>query len=203
MYRPSSFAETDRETLYAVIRANPFGILISLLDGAPCITHLPFVLDGDRLLAHMARANPQWRGFADGSEALCVFQGPHAYVSPRWYVREKAVPTWNYVAVHVHGAPRLVVDPGECRAMQRRLVAEFETGVEAPWSMDVLPASYLDAQMQAIVNFEIPVDRIEGIFKLNQNRIPADRAGVMAALQSSPREHDRAIAALMAEREGR
>jgi len=201
MYRPSHYAETDRETLHSVIRENPFGILVSLLDGAPCATHLPFVLDGDRLLAHMARANPQWQGFSDGVEVLCIFHGPHAYVSPRWYTREKAVPTWNYVAVHVYGAPRIVEDPAECRAMQERLVAEFEAGADAPWSMDGLPGSYLSGMMQAIVNFEVPLTRIEGKFKLSQNRTAADRAGVVAALRSSPRETDRATADLMTARE--
>lgn len=201
MYSPPNFAEDDRQTLDAVIRANPFGLLISMLDGAPCATHLPFLLDGGRLCAHMARANPQWQGFAAGSEALCIFQGPHAYVSPSWYTREKAVPTWNYVAVHVRGVPRIIEDAHECRAMQQRLVAEFEAESETPWSMEGLPESYLAGQMQAIVNFEIPVTRIDGKFKLNQNRTAEDRAGVIAALRESPREADRATAELMAARE--
>lgn len=201
MYCPTNFVEDDRQTLDAVIRANSFGLLVSTLDGAPYATHLPFMLDGDRLLAHMARANPQWQGFEAGTEVLCIFQGPHAYVSPNWYAREKAVPTWNYVAVHVHGVPRIVDDPSECLAMQRRLVAEFEAGSETPWTMDGLPESYLAVQLRAIVNFEIPVTRIEGKFKLNQNRTAEDRAGVIASLRKSPLDSDRATAKLMAARE--
>ncbi|MGH6617911.1 MAG: FMN-binding negative transcriptional regulator, partial [Alphaproteobacteria bacterium] len=101
MYLPPYFEETDRETLYGVIRDNNFGLLITTVDGAPFATHLPFLLEGDRLVAHMARANPQWRGFERGGEVLCVFQGPHGYVSPRWYAGTRLVPTWNYVAVHI------------------------------------------------------------------------------------------------------
>ena len=201
MYSPPYYVEDDRETLGAVIRSNPFGLLVSTRDGEPEVTHLPFVLEGGRLIAHMARANPQWRGFDGETEALCIFQGPHAYVSPRWYARKKAVPTWNYVAVHIHGVPRIADDPDECLEMQRRLVAEFESGAESPWTMDSLPESYVADMMRAVVNFEIPVTRIQGKFKLNQKNTAEDRAGVIAALRNGKDESSRATAALMAVRE--
>lgn len=201
MYMPPYFDESDRETLYRVIRDNNFGVLVTAAGGAPFATHLPFLLEGDTLVAHMARANPQWQSFEQGAEALCVFQGPHAYVSPRWYAGTRLVPTWNYVAVHVYGRPRIVSDPAAARAQQARLVAAHEAGAERPWTMDGLPESYLSGQLRAIVTFEVPVERIEGKFKLNQNRTAEDRAGVVAALRRSRRPGDREMAELMAARE--
>lgn len=201
MYLPPHFEETDRETLYGVIRDNNFGLLITAVDGAPFATHLPFLLEGDRLVAHMARANPQWSGFEQGGEALCVFQGPHGYVSPRWYAGTRLVPTWNYVAVHIYGRPRIVADPAAVRDQQARLVAAHEAGAEKPWTMDGLPESYVTGQLRAIVTFEMPIERIEGKFKLNQNRTAEDRVGVVAALRRSARPGDNELAELMAARE--
>lgn len=201
MYMPPYFEETDRATLYRVIRENNFGLLVTSAAGAPFATHLPFLLEGDRLLAHMARANQQWRCFEQGAEALCVFGGPHAYISPRWYAGTRLVPTWNYVAVHVYGRPRIVADPAAVRDQQARLVAAHEAGAERPWTMDGLPESHLAGQLRAIVAFEVPIERIEGKFKLNQNRTAEDRAGVVAALSGSPRAGDREMAALMTARE--
>ncbi|MDH5411764.1 MAG: FMN-binding negative transcriptional regulator, partial [Alphaproteobacteria bacterium] len=99
MYVPKHFAGEDRAAMDAVIRDNPFGLLVGALDGSPYATHLPFLLDGDRLLAHFARANPHWKSIDGKTEMLAVFSGPHAYVSPRWYEAQQAVPTWNYAAV--------------------------------------------------------------------------------------------------------
>lgn len=201
MYLPPYFAEDDREILYSVIRENSFGVLVTKTDGAPLATHLPFLLEGGKLVAHMARANPQWEAFDSDAEVLCIFHGPHGYISPNWYVTKKAVPTWNYVAVHVYGTPRIVDDPAVALAMQERLVAAHEAGSPSPWAMEGQPDGYIDGQLRAIVNFEIPIARIEGKFKLNQNRKPEDRAGVIAALRASPRAGDRELADLMAGRE--
>lgn len=201
MYLPPYFAEDDREILYSVIRDNNFGVLVTTVDGAPLASHLPFLLEGDTLVAHMARANPQWEAFKSGAEVLCIFHGPHGYISPNWYVSKKAVPTWNYVAVHVYGTPRIIDDPAAALAMQERLVAAHEAGSTTPWSMDGLPDAYIEGQLRAIVNFEIPIARIEGKFKLNQNRKPEDRAGVIAALRESPRAGEQELADLMAGRE--
>ena len=201
MYLPPHYAETDCEALYGVIRDNNFGLLITTDDGVPFATHLPFLLEGDRLIAHMARANPQWRSFERGEEALCVFQGPHAYVSPRWYVATQRVPTWNYVAVHVYGKPRIIDEPAAVRAQQERLVAAHEAGAAKPWSMAGLPENYVTGMLRAIVTFEVPIARIEGKFKLSQDKPAEDRAGVITALAESGREGDRQTAALMASRE--
>src|SRR5262249_51748683 len=110
LYVPSHFAEHNRDLLLGVVRAHPFGILTSIVDGSLMATHIPFVIEGDKLHAHVARANPHWRAFDGKTEALAVFSGPHAYVSPTWYAKRPAVPTWNYVAVHVSGKPTLIDD---------------------------------------------------------------------------------------------
>ena len=201
MYIPGHFAEDDRATLYDVIRRNSFGILTSQVDGRPFATHLPFLLDGDTLVAHMARANPHWRGFAGGGEVLCVFSGPHAYVSPSWYAAENVVPTWNYVAVHAYGTPEIVDDAGSAYGDQQRLVDEFESGFANPWALQDRDRGYIDGMIRAIVNFRIPIARIEGKFKLSQNRDAADRARVIDALATADDPAARDTAALMRSRE--
>jgi len=206
MYVPEIFAETDRVALLDFIRATGWGYLVGVIDGVPFASHLPFLLDGEpgneKLVAHVARANPHWRSFGDGArEQLVIFSGPHAYVSPRWYASVKAVPTWNYTAVHVYGVPRIVDDPAAVHAAQKRLVDFYESGAEAPWRMEDVEADYIAGMLRAIVCFEIPVGRMEGKFKLSQNRKPEDRAGVITALTQSPDEGGRKIAGLMASRE--
>ncbi len=201
MYLPRHFAEDYRATLHDFIRQNSFGILMSQVEGKPFATHLPFLLDGDTLVAHMARANPHWRAFAAGEEMLCVFTGPHAYVSPRWYAAENAVPTWNYAAVHVYGTPEIIDDPDAAYADQKRLVAEFEAGADAPWSLDDRDPEYVAGMIRAIVNFRIPVSRIEGKFKLSQNRDGQDRARVIDALSQSADQAERDTAEMMRNRE--
>ena len=197
MYIPSAFRADDRAALYELIERHGFGTLVTVLDGAPFATHLPFVLDRGRgvLLGHVARANPHWRAFDGAAEALVIFQGPHAYVSPSWYATAPAVPTWNYAAVHVYGVPRLL-DEAELRDLLDRLVSRYEAGRERPWTMD-LPPDYLRKMLQAIIGFEVPIERIEGKFKLNQNRSSEDRAGVIAALSAGGAE-ERALAEFMA-----
>ncbi len=205
MYVPEHFAESDRETLLETIREIGFGLLVGTVEGRPFATHLPFLVEGapgeERLVAHMARANPHWRAFAAGHEALAVFQGPHAYVSPRWYESANAVPTWNYVAVHIYGVPRIVDNPERAYAAQRRLVEHYEAGRARPWRIEELDRAAARAMLRAIVNFEMPIARIEGKFKLSQNRTAADRKGVVAALEAEGDAGARAVAALMAARE--
>lgn len=205
MHIPSAFEETRRETLFDLIEANPFAPLVGVAGGAPVATHLPFLLDraagpGGTLYAHMARANPHWRAFDGTAEALAVFSGPHAYVSPRWYAPGNAVPTWNYAVVHAWGTPRIVDDLAAVRRQQEALVAAFE-GPEG-WRMDGQPAAYLDAMLEAIVAFEIPLARLEGKFKLSQNRPEGDRRRVADALAAGEDGNGRALAALMRTREG-
>jgi transcriptional regulator len=191
MYVPNVFALTDAEAIAEVMREYDFALLVTAPGGTPRASHLPVLHDparGDKgtLLAHMARANPQWKDFAKladgGGEALAVFQGPHAYVSPNWYGPGAAVPTWNYVAVHAYGVPQIVDDPARVRALLDRLVQVQERGSRAPWSMESQDGEYLERMMRGIVAFEIPVTRLEAKAKLSQNKGLEDRRAVIAAL---------------------
>jgi len=183
MYVPQHFSVEDRCLLDGVIRDNPFGLLAGAVDGAPFATHLPFLLDGERLLGHFARGNPHCKAIDGKTEMLAVFSGPHAYVSPRWYEPGPAVPTWNYVAVHVYGAPRIVADVAAVRALLDRLVAEYEAGA---WTLDGQDDDFTERMMRGIVAFEMPVARIEGKFKLSQNRSAEDRRSVAEELGKLP-----------------
>ncbi len=203
MYLPKDFAVEDRESLYGLIRENSFGLLIGQVEGQPFASHLPFMLDGDVIVGHMARANPHWQGFADDGEALCVFQGPHAYVSPSWYTVENAVPTWNYAAVHVYGTPEIVDDPQAAYTDQENLVATNESGFAEPWRLADRDREFVDGMIRAIVNFRIPIARIEGKFKLSQNRPEADRENVIMTLRDSGDAGAEACGALMAARRNR
>ncbi|MDB5297327.1 MAG: regulatory protein [Phycisphaerales bacterium] len=187
MYIPAPFAEIRPDVLHALMREHPFATLVTTdAAGLPSATHLPLLLDPGRgphgtLIGHIARPNPQAAALAAGRVALAMFHGPHAYVSPTWYATAPAVPTWNYAAVHAYGVPRVVEDPAGVRALLETTVKAFEAP-GSNWSIDGLPPQYLESMTAGVVAFEMPVDRLEGKFKLNQNRSTADRAGVSAAL---------------------
>ncbi len=206
MYIPKDFAETDGARLAALIEGHGFALLVtSGPDGLPVASHLAFLYDRDRgengtLLGHMARANPQWKRFRDDAEALVIFWGPHAYVSPSWYEAQPSVPTWNYATVHAYGRPRLVEGGEALRALLARLVEENEAGFESPWRMD-LPKAYEDRMIQGIVGFEIEIGRLEGKFKLSQNRDATDRASVARQLRAGGDDDAAGIARLMDEQE--
>jgi transcriptional regulator len=195
MYIPKHFSAAGREAVEAAIRDNPFGLLTGTVDGAPFASHLPFLLEDGRLLAHFARGNPHWKAIDGRTEMLAVFRGPHAYVSPRWYRPGPAVPTWNYVAVHVRGVPRLIEEPEAVRALLDALVGEYEGGA---WTMDGLDGEFTDRMMRGIVAFEMPLTHIEGKFKLSQNRPAEDRRSVAAELAKSGDSVARDLARLMA-----
>jgi transcriptional regulator len=204
MYVPKHF-ETDTAWCHDLMRREPFAILVGVdPSGAPFATHLPVLLDEapgpfGTLLGHVARPNPQWQLFAPDRPVLVVFSGAHAYVSPSWYAQHPSVPTWNYVAVHAYGIPRVIEDGGVARAMLDRLVRTFEHGRPTPWRMDGLPDTYLGAMMRGIVAFEIPISRLEGKAKLSQNRPAGDQARVRAALSADADPLAQAVAAMMAE----
>jgi transcriptional regulator len=163
------------------------------------VSHVPFVVDEDaggalRLHGHVARANPHWR-MLEVSPALVIFSGPHGYISPTWYEKHPSVPTWNYAVVHAHGAARLV----DAVALERtlgRLSAHYESGNPAPWRIEGLERDYVETMVRAIVGFEIAVERLEGKFKLSQNRIPADQRRVIEALEA---RGEAGLAAMMRE----
>ncbi len=207
MYIPDHFAEPDTAVCHALIHDYPFGLLITSIDGVPIASHLPFMLDAARgglgtLVAHMARANPHWRAFAAGGESLAIFQGPHAYVSPSWYeTTEKVVPTWNYAAVHAYGAPQIVDGEGASRAHLERLVEAREAGLDPPWRVESQPEGFLEAMAKGVVAFELPIARLEGKWKMSQNRPAEDRAGAARGLAASDDPMARAVAAIMRARD--
>src|SRR6185312_617882 len=142
------------------------------------------------LRGHLARANGQLQALREGAQALVIFQGPQAYVSPSWYATKaethKVVPTWNYVAVHGWGAPRVIDDAAWLRGLIGRLTRAQEQGRAEPWAVADAPEDYIAAQIRGIVGLEIPIDRTEGKWKASQNRSDADRAGVAAGLGEHP-----------------
>ncbi len=201
MYIPQHFAEADPETLAAVLRDYNFGTLITAGPQGLFATHLPFVPDPvrplERLYAHMAKANPHWRDIGEGAEALAIFQGPHAYVSPAWYRNPPRVPTWNYIAVHVYGRARLRTQPGEVLDTLALTVAHQEDGRAKPWRMTDLPKDYAANMAKGVVALELAVSRVEGKFKLSQNVPRADQEGAIAGLLAEGDAMSEATAAAM------
>lgn len=199
MYVPKHFVQDDEALLIEVMRAHSFALLISNQEsGEPFVTHLPFVVreDADRLIieGHMARANPHWRFLEKEARALIVYSGPHAYVSPSLYQSKESVPTWNYIAVHAYGRVTLVHDAKSKHAAQQRLVAAIEPAYQEQF--DQLRTDYLQGMINGIVAFEFAVDRLEGKFKLSQNRPEADRRNVATVFAEGDGDQ-RALAAWM------
>lgn len=204
MYLPKHFAEPDLARLHDLIEGRVFGLLIVIRDGVPDMAHIPFVLDRGEgsqgtLRGHFARPNPIWRAFDGAAEARAIFSGPDTYISPDWYVSHHQVPTWNYIAVHAWGRPRVLEDAADVRRVLDDLSARNEARIpgKKPWTIDKLPAEVYDKMTKGIVAFAMPIDRIEGKWKLNQNRTEADRRGVIAQLEASDDPNARAIAAAM------
>jgi len=193
MYIPKHFVEADAAALAAFIDEHSFGTLVTIADGRPFATHVPFLYEPrERVLhAHVARANSAWTHVATAPEVLVTFQGPHGYISPTWYV-QGGVPTWNYTAVHVYGNARIVDELDAEERHVKQLAARYERGSPRPW----VP-SFDPKQLQGIVGLEIRVSEIEGKFKLSQNRSAADRAGVVAALAARGTESDTTLARLV------
>lgn len=205
---PTAFAESRAEILEEAIRAHPLAMLVTLNAGGLQASHLPLVHDPEpaphgRLLGHLARANPQWRDLAPKVEALAIFAGPAAYVTPSWYAAKrehgKVVPTWNYVTVHGRGRLRVTHDPAELRTLVERLTGHMEGGRAEPWAVSDAPDTFVAAHLKAIVGFEIELTSLVGKWKLSQNRPPADREGVVAGLAASTDPGDRIVAGMMAD----
>ena len=187
MYVPKINRVEDRAPLLDYMRAHSFATLVTAGAAGPSATHLPFVIDeeGGRvtLLAHMAKANPQWHQFGAAADALVIFMEPHAYVSPRLYDSRQNVPTWNYVAVHAYGRPVLIEERAAKIELQKKLIRQYDQGYLA--QMDELPESYLDAKLAAIVSFALEVTRFEARFKLSQDKNPAERERIARELAAS------------------
>jgi transcriptional regulator len=202
LYQPPHFIETDRDTLHALMRAHPLGLLISATAEGPVADPVPFLLDADigpngRLRAHVARANPQWKLIASqpNMPVLVVFQGADSYITPSWYATKretgKVVPTWNYATVQARGRARVIEDAEWIGRQVAELTGRHESGRAQPWAVTDAPPAFIAAQLKGIVGIEIMIDELHGKWKVNQNRPAADRAGVaegLAADASGPVE---------------
>jgi transcriptional regulator len=187
MYEPPLHSQADRAAIDELIRAHPLGLLISHGPSGLLANPIPFLIEGDVLRAHVARANPQWRDLQQTDEALVVFQGPQHYITPSWYETKrqthKVVPTWNYLTVQARGRPRVTDDAPWLRAQIEALTASQETARAEPWKVGDAPEDFIAMQMRAIVGVEIVIADIRGKWKASQNRNEADRAGVVAGLR--------------------
>lgn len=190
MYLPAHFEVTDLEQLHTLMRAHPLATWVTQIEGQYEINHLPLHLEASRgeygtLVGHLARANTLWK--APPSPAVLIFQGPQAYVTPSWYPSKrehgKVVPTWNYAVVHAFGTPQFIHDKPALLELVKRLTHHHEASQVQPWAVDDAPHEYIEAMLGAIVGVEIPIERIEGKFKLSQNRSEADRHGVREGAQ--------------------
>lgn len=191
MYNPAAFTVTDPAAQQALMAAHPLATLVVQGAGGLDAHHIPllFVPDAGQglLRGHVARANPLWRACETGIPALAIFQGPEAYVSPSWYPAKaetgKVVPTWNYAVVHAHGTLRAIDDPAWLMDFLETLTARHEAGFPKPWQMSDAPRDYIDAMIKSVVGIEISIDRLEGKWKVSQNRSAGDVAGVARRLR--------------------
>jgi transcriptional regulator len=200
MYIPTRFLETDSETILNFVEQNSFATLISYDGKKPIATHAPLLIEKSEneqihLVGHVARANPQWKTFAEAEEILAVFAGAHAYISPRWYdVPEQNVPTWNYQSVHAYGKPQIVEEKSALIAMLGRLIERFEP--DTGYSLETVAPEVTQNMVRGIVGFRIVVSRFEAAFKLSQHR-PEFHAGVVSGLTENADENSLAIAEAM------
>jgi transcriptional regulator len=206
VYLPPHFTETDEKLLLAHIERHDFGLLVTKSD-ALIASQVPFLVerrDGKLyLLGHLARPNPQCADLAAGGEALAIFTGPHAYISPSWYGAQPAVPTWNYATVHAYGTVRAIADKDWLNDMLRRLSERHEAREATPWRMQDQPEAFLGGMMNGILGFEIEVTRLDGKFKLSQNRPGSDRPKIIAELEARDDAESHGVAQLMREREAK
>jgi transcriptional regulator len=205
MYIPPAFRDDDLASLHDTIRAARLANLVTATADGPIATPLPLMLDAAEgpygvLHGHVARANPQWRTPRIG-EALVIFMGPDAYVSPSWYATKRethrVVPTWNYIAVHAYGPLEFYEDAGRLHDIVTRLTDRHERARAEPWAVSDAPAPFIQAQLNGIVGLRLPITRLEGKRKMSQNRSAADRAGVAAGLAASDAAEDREVGGLI------
>jgi transcriptional regulator len=204
MYVPELFEMKDREVLLDFIQKNSFAILVSQKDGKLLATHLPLLLDKNigpqgYLYGHMARANPHWKEI-DG-EVLVIFSGPHIYISPSWYEETEAVPTWNYITVHVYGNFHLINDRSDLLKILQNLINFYESSLPKPWNIAMAPSDYIHKLLKGIVGFKIEITRIEGKWKISQNQSVERQRKVIAALEKYGGENAIKIAELMKARD--
>ena len=206
MYVPPHFLENEKSALHRAIGETRLATLVTLGSEGMEASHVPILLDEGEgpygaIRGHLARANPQWRRASAETPALVMFLGPDAYVSPNWYATKretgKVVPTWNYLAIHAYGRVEFFEDAERLRAIVTSLTQRHEGRREKPWAVSDAPEDYIKAQLRGIVGFRLPIDRLEGKWKLSQNRPEADRRGVVEGLEGECGGPESAIAQRM------
>lgn len=204
MYVPPAFAETRLNVLQTAMREHSFATIVSVGADGLIASHLPLLLDPTRgsygtIVGHLARANPHAETLREDGEVLVVYQGPHAYISPTWYTTPVAVPTWNYVVVHAYGRPKLITDHAALYRIVADTVRDHEARFDYAWDLEAR-RDLAEKLLDNIVGFEIEISRLEGKWKLNQNRSRADREGVVVGLTEQGEPLGLAVADLMRER---
>jgi transcriptional regulator len=197
MYRPTVFQEDNVDKLISFIRANSFATLVSISDAIPCASHVPLVVtmekDVVKLTGHLAKQNPQWQSFSV-AESLAIFTGAHAYISPTLYEKNESVPTWNYIAVHAYGIPKVITladAPEAMNEMIEKMVDTYEVTYQQQW--DGLSEKYREGMMNGIIGFEMTVSRLEGKYKLSQNKSQTEQQNIAESLLKSIHSTDRRI----------
>lgn len=198
MYIPPYYKQTDEQKLVDFMKAFNFASLISSTNDEIRATHLPFVIEhrGDKiyLVSHLAKANPQWNEFIE-KELLVIFQGPHGYVSPTHYEKQQNVPTWNYIAVHAYGKATIIDENEQVVALMEKMIFAFEPAFIKQWN--ILSTDYKNAMLTGIVAFEIEVSRLEGKFKLSQNKTEKEQERIATHFDSSTNVNEQALATAM------
>jgi transcriptional regulator len=207
LYLPAHFHELRNDVMRALMRAHPLSTLVAQCDSGLVANHVPLqTLDEPGplgcLRGHIARANPLWRDYRSESQALAIFQGPQAYVSPSFYPSKaksgEVVPTWNYAVVHASGTLRFIEDTHWLREFVAGLTSTYETPRAAPWKIDDAPAAYIDKNLKMIVGFEFSIATLQGKWKMSQNRTLSDREGVRRNLASAADAESQGVAAVLA-----
>jgi transcriptional regulator len=199
VYIPEFNRQEDHSATLAFMRANPFAILVSTVDGIPFATHLPLLVDeaGDQVVVrgHMAKANPHWKSMQGGQESLIIFHGPHAYISPNLYENRESVPTWNYATVHVYGEATVFADEEGLKDTLHQMINTFESSYMQKWFE--LGVKYRSQMLKHIVGFEMRAKRLEAKFKLSQNRTKTEQERVIQSLNQNKDSNIAGVAALM------
>jgi transcriptional regulator len=202
MYQPDDFRVEDVSKMHALMRARPFAALVSSGSAGLYASHLPTVLKDEGacgvIECHLARPNPHWKDLAEGNEALMIFQGPEGYITPNWYASKaqhgKAVPTWNFAVVHAYGRPEVMKDKDWLLQHVTELTAQQESSEPKPWAPSDAPATYIEIMLRGIVGFRFTITRLEGKWKMSQNREVQDRVGIVKGLSARAAGDDLEIA---------
>lgn len=212
MYVPALFKEDRVAVLHEAIRKYGFGTLVTSSETELEASHIPMLLDPEpaplgTIIGHLAKANPQWQRVKPDAQALAIFLGPNTYITPSWYPTKqqtgKVVPTWNYLAIHAYGALSFFDNPEELRAHVSTMTDTHEAPRDAPWAVSDAPERFVDQMLRAIVGFKLCITRLEGKWKMSQNRPTEDVSGVLEGLRREPGEAHEAVAEIVAARQAR